>query len=70
MVASAEAADSAPLRTLFILGLLHADQSLLEDVFLLRKLLCVCLMHKSSILFMGTPNENVGGAWAISDTEL
>ena len=50
--------------------MLHADQSLLEDVFLLRKLLCVCLMHKSSILFMGTPKENVGGAWAISDTEL
>ena len=46
MVASADAVESA-LRSLLNLDMLCGDQCLLDDVFLLRKLLCVCLMHKS-----------------------
>ena len=38
--------DSA-LRSLHNLNVMRVDPCLLEDVFLLRKLSCVCLMHKS-----------------------
>ena len=51
MVASADAVDSA-LRSLHNLDVVHVDQCLLDDIFLLRKVLCVCLMHKSSVQFV------------------
>ena len=51
MVASSDAVESA-LRSLHNLNVLRVDSCLLEDVFLLRKLLCVCLMHKSPVQFV------------------
>ncbi len=51
MVASADAVDIT-LRSLYNLEMLNVDHALINDVCLLRKLLCVCLMHKSSIQFM------------------
>ena len=59
MVASADSVESA-LRSLHNLDMLdvYPVDLLLDDIFLLRKLLCVCLMHKSPVLFVQDNSDN------------